>query len=266
MNRIVGLGVQSRGDTVPQARKPRRLFYIVVAFAMAIVVFVGFGPTFYFRAVTGPALHLPPLPSPLVWVHGFVFSSWMLLLLLQTTLVRNGKVNWHRKIGVVAVTLAALMVVLGSAAQVAQTRRDVAAHFKPLDVVAENTATISALLSMVIFAALIVAAVRSRRRPESHKRLMLLATVVLLQAATGRIAGVSALVAPVVVPFVPAVTFGLVDVFILALALHDLSTTGRLSRVTVWGALPILLVQAVSLTPFYGSAVATRFTLWLGNS
>ncbi len=35
--------------------------------------------------------------------------------------------------------------------------------------------------------------------------------------------------------------------------------------VGVWGAIPMLLLQAVSFTSFYASASATAFTTWLGN-
>jgi hypothetical protein len=101
--------------------------------------------------------------------------------------------------------------------------------------------------------------------PEDHKRLMLLATMILLQAATGRLAGVASVALHPLAPYVPVITVGLVDVFIVALAVHDLFATGRLQRATTWGAAPILLMQAVSFTSFYSSATATSFTTWLAN-
>lgn len=262
--RNAGAGASSGwASTVPTRR--RTAFYSTMAIAMSIIVVLGFGPTFYFRAYTAPALHLPPLASALVWVHGFVFTSWMLVLLLQTTLVRIGKVQWHKKVGIAGAILGALMVLLGTVAQVAQTQRLVAAKFIPLGVVNENLVTFGALTAMVVFGSLIGAAVRFRARPETHKRLMLLATVVLLGAAAGRIGGIAGFVMPGVGPFVPAISTGLVDVFIVALAVHDLRATGRLHRATIWGAIPIFLLQAVSFTSFYASATATSFTTWLGN-
>ena len=257
------------GRAAAPLRKRKRNFYstmtMTMTIALSIVVLLGFGPTFYFRAYTAPALHLPPLASVLVWVHGFVFTSWMLLLFLQTTLVRIGKVHWHQKVGIAGAILGASMVLLGTVAQVAQTQRLVAAKFIPLGVVNENLVTFGALIAMVIFAGLIGAAVRMRRRPETHKRLILLATMILLGAATGRIGGIAGFVMPALGPYVPAINAALVDVFIVALAVHDLRATGRLHRATVWGAIPILLLQSVSFTSFYASASATAFTTWLGN-
>ncbi len=262
MSSTLDLTLPSLERSTAQPRGRTRTFYLTMAIAMSVIVVIGFGPSFYFRALTAPALRLP---SAVVWIHGLVFTSWMLLLLLQTTLVRIGKVHWHQRAGIAGAALAALMVVLGATVQILQAHRDVAAGFKPLDVVEENSVLISALIMMVIYASLIGAAVRLRSRPEFHKRLILLATLILLGAATSRIAALCALVMPTLWRHVPFIDAGLIDVFILALAVHDLRAAGRLHPATVWGAVPILLLQAVSFTSFYDSDGATAFTTWIGN-
>ena len=40
----------------------------------------------------------PPAPTVL-WVHGAVFTVWMLLLTAQVLLVLRDRVAWHRKLG-----------------------------------------------------------------------------------------------------------------------------------------------------------------------
>jgi hypothetical protein len=40
----------------------------------------------------------PPVPKVL-WVHGAVFTGWMLLLTAQVLLVLRDRVVWHRKLG-----------------------------------------------------------------------------------------------------------------------------------------------------------------------
>jgi hypothetical protein len=60
-----------------------------------------------------------------------------------------------------------------------------------------------------------------RRDPQSHKRLMLLATINLLTAAIARWPVLQA---------GPLAFFGLTDLFIVALAVWDFRTRGRLHR------------------------------------
>ena len=83
-------------------------FYIGVAVALAITVFIGFAPTFYLKALTAA----PPL-SPLVWAHGLLFTSWIVLLITQAMLVAKNRVNLHMRLGVFGIALALAMVVVG---------------------------------------------------------------------------------------------------------------------------------------------------------
>jgi hypothetical protein len=235
-----------------------------MAVAMSVVVFLGFGPSFYLRVYFAPKLGLRPLASALVWVHGIVFTTWIVILVVQTTLVRVGRVRLHRRLGASGAVLAALMVLLGAAAQVAQTKRIVAAGF-PIDVVQENFLTIASLLGIVNFGALIGAAVWLRKLPESHKRLTILATVQLLGAATGRIAGLLAFFVAPLGPFVLVISIAMSDAFIVALMINDLRTSGRVHRATIWGSAAVLVLQAISFTTFYSSAAATAFTAWIGR-
>jgi hypothetical protein len=238
-----------------------------MAVAMSVIVLLGFGPTFYLRAYFAPRVGLPPIASTLVWVHGFVFTAWMLMLFAQTTLVRGGQVRLHRRLGVAGAVLAAAVVLVGTIAQVAQTQRVVSGGYQGgIGVVLENGLTIASLLAMLSFATLIGAAVVLRRRPESHKRLMILATVTLLGAATGRIGShILAPLAPSLVPFEGIIALVLIDVFIVALIIHDLRGSGSIHRATLWGSAPILLLQAIAFTGFYSSATATAFTVWVSH-
>jgi hypothetical protein len=241
------------------------MFYTGMAVAMSIVVFLGFGPSFYLRAYLAPRLGLPPIPSALVWVHGFAFTAWMVVLLAQTNLVRIGQVRSHRRLGVAGAVLAAMMVVLAAVAQVAQTRRVVAGGFGTVDVGQENFTTIATFLAILSFGALTGAAIWLRKRPEVHKRLILLASVQLLGAAAGRIGGILAAFAPVLSPFVLIIAIALSDVFIVALLVNDVRKDGRVNRATIWGSAAVVLLQAVSFTPFYSSNTATAFTLWVSR-
>ena len=89
---------------------------------------------------------------------------------------------------------------------------------------------------MLVFAILVGAGFNFRRRPDVHKRLMLLATVSILAAAVARL------------PFAimqagPLAFFGLTDVFVLACVFWDLITLKRVHRATALGALLIIASQ-----------------------
>ena len=95
-----------------------RLFYSVMAAAVILTVFCGFARTYYLTAWTGA-----PSLSPLVHVHGVVFTGWTLLFLAQTLLVAGGRTDLHRRLGTVGGGLAAAMIVLGYLTAVAGARR-----------------------------------------------------------------------------------------------------------------------------------------------
>src|SRR5262245_19634140 len=104
------------------AVRRRRLVFVGMAVGIAPVVLPGFPPGFYLRDYFGR----PPPPSTTVYAHGVLFTSWLAVLLLQTSLVAVGSVRLHRRIGVGGAVLAGVMVISGWLAQVDHTQRAVA--------------------------------------------------------------------------------------------------------------------------------------------
>ena len=91
-------------------------FFSGMAALILVPVFVGFAPTFFLRGtVRIPALQRDfmsvahPLPL-LVVADGVVFSSWVLLLIAQTSLVAADRVRLHRRLGLAGFGLACLVV------------------------------------------------------------------------------------------------------------------------------------------------------------
>src|SRR5918998_662628 len=76
-------------------RRRERLFYTGMAVAFVITVFAGFARTYYLRPYFGT-----PQLTPLLHLHGVVFTSWLVLLLAQTALVAANRTNIHRRLGV----------------------------------------------------------------------------------------------------------------------------------------------------------------------
>lgn len=111
-------------QNVPKVRPGRRYdnrFFSVMIALLLITVFVGFARTYFLAGV-----FRAPLPNTLVHIHGAVFTSWMLLLIVQTSLVSARRVDIHRKLGLAGFGLACLMVVLGVLAATDAVYRKVA--------------------------------------------------------------------------------------------------------------------------------------------
>jgi len=210
---------------LPQARHlSERRFFTGMAVAMAVTAFVGFAPTYYLSGWTGaPAL------APSVHIHGAACTAWVLLLVLQTGLIAAGRPDIHRLTGIAGVGIGALVFFSGIYVALHSVRR----------VHTEATAgtfadpyvfVVFPLAAVCIFAGFMVLGVANRHRPDTHKRLMLLATMSVLGPALARIVTRT-------MPVVPGAIGGLVllDVFLAALVVYDLATRGRLHPATLWG-------------------------------
>ena len=81
-----------------------RMFYSGTAIAMALIVFVGFAPTFYLRSYFGAPVSVTGLVTmtPIVQLHGLLFTMWVLLFVAQTSLIASRNVALHRRIGCAA--------------------------------------------------------------------------------------------------------------------------------------------------------------------
>ena len=224
--------VRSRSD---------RLFHVGMAMAMLVTVFVGFAPSFYLR----PAYTSLPL-SPLVQVHGVLFTGWMLLLLVQTMLVAGGRTAVHRRLGMAGAALApALFVVGATTAIVAARRGQPIKGIDPLAFLAIPLATI------LVFLAMVGVALWFRMRSDIHKRLILVATI---GALTPAIARMDIALGPLHGP--PLALF-LTDLFILPCLINDRLHLGRIHPAYVWSA-GILLASQV------GRLLIMRTDAWLG--
>jgi hypothetical protein len=235
--------------TVDLARTDRQ-FYSGIALLMAVIVFVGFSQTFYLRSFFGAPTTITGAATlvPMTIVHGLVFTAWVLLFVVQTSLVASRRVAVHRRLGVAGVVLAALMAVVGLATAFgAASRGSTAIGFTPVEFL------VVPFFDIVLFVGFMTAAVLRRRQKEAHKRLMLLAYVAIFPAAVARVPGVAALgPALFFLSFAPAV----------AGVIYDRWSRGKVSSIYWWGiAILILSVPgriALSATPVW-KAFASAF-------
>ena len=233
------------GVSMQARRMGGRSFYVCLAIAFAILVAIGFGPTFYLK----PVLAAPPLTT-LITLHGFMFTAWILLLIVQTTLVAKGRTDVHRRLGILGAILAAGMVVVGLKTAIAAVARGVSPPGAPPPL----SFFAIPFFSIVLFAIFIGLAIALRRDTATHKRLMILGTAAIMGAAIARL--------PFGAAGIPPVFFAIADLFLIAGIIHDWRTMGRVHRAYVWGGLLLVASQPFQLA-ILGTEAWIGFARWL---
>ena len=165
---------------VVSARGRRSLIYLSASAIFAALVFVAFAHQYYLASL----FKSPQLPT-LLRVHGAVMTGWVLLLVTQSTLVSAHRVQWHRQLGMFGAAWAVLVVIMGCAATLHASAREVRGHtdIAPLQL----TITGLELVQMLLFAGFVACAVWLRRRGDFHKRLMLLTIICMLPSIFPRL-------------------------------------------------------------------------------
>ncbi|HEX2817924.1 MAG TPA: hypothetical protein VHN39_16145, partial [Phenylobacterium sp.] len=159
------------------ARRAMGTFYVWMAALFVLIAFSGFAETYWMQIPAGTFTG-----SPLLHLHGLLYSAWTLFFLSQTWLAASGRMQHHRAWGVAGVSLATAMVFVGFATGIASMQKDVAGGHAQ----AARAFAIVPLTAAVLFAVLVAWAVVTVKTPETHKRLMMLATLSILQAPLGR--------------------------------------------------------------------------------
>jgi len=206
------------------------LFFSGMAGVALVAVLVGFARTYFLAG-----LFRAPLPNLLVHIHGAAFTSWIVLLITQISLVTARRVDLHRRLGQLGFALAVLMIVLG--VLIASDRLARHGTNPGVDSIEEVRAFYAVpMADILMFCTFIYLGYRNRFRPAVHKRLMLFATFSLLDAAFDR----WPVFDPYSVPLVNLICFGPLVLFMMG---YDVWSTGRMQRVTLWSTLFLFSVQ-----------------------
>jgi hypothetical protein len=205
-------------------------FFPAMSLLLIVFVFLGFAPTYYLRpAAAGP------IPGYL-HVHGAAMTAWFLLLLVQTALIATRRRAVHRRLGIAGACIAVVIVVLNPL---------VVAWSVP-HLLADNMSTqltalivVGDLLVIGTFLVLVGLAIRWRRYPETHSRMLLLASLAVSGPALGRF---SLNVAGTPLP-------GIIGLMVLPLlvVLHDRVMMKRVHPASAWGAAAIIGSLVVSI-------------------
>jgi hypothetical protein len=217
-----------------------RYFYFYMALACVAVAFLGFAPTYWLPMASGK---MPPMP--VVHFHGLLFFAWTLFFAFQTWLAASGQITRHRSIGMIGVSLATAMTIFGFLVTVSAMKRSAA-----LGLTDEGIAFAIVPLSGILFFAVVVTlAIAAVRRPETHKRLMLLASISLLDAAVARwFLTFLAPPGPLGPPPVPVTIPPAFVAYLLLVAamVFDWRTRGRPHPVYVYGGIALVTVKLLN--------------------
>lgn len=207
--------------------------------AIGLAIFIVFG--FLQFALRG---FVDPVAAPF-WVHahGVAMLAWLALLIVQPTLVSRDNLPLHRKLGWAGAALAMVITALGLFTGVAS----LVLHRFPPFFSPPYFLALTAVESLA-FGAMVWAAVRRRRTTAWHRRLMIGATIVILEPALGRL-----LPMPLIVGW-SDIPVGLIQLAVVGvIALYDRRTLGRIHPATKAIAAVVILVRAtiylLALTP-----------------
>ena len=185
-----------------------KYFYFSMSLLVAAVVVYGFSHT-----VNQRLIHANPAPPWILWLHGIVFSGWLVFFIFQSALIRTHNVKLHRRTGWFGAGLGALIPVLGISTAIVMDQF----NFTRLHVAQAKVFFSIQSWDMIAFTGAFWLAVYWRKKPEYHRRLVLVATCALTAAGFGRF------------PFLPAWGFYVgVDALILLGVARDLIVSRRI--------------------------------------
>ncbi|HEX2217999.1 MAG TPA: hypothetical protein VHG35_04300 [Gemmatimonadales bacterium] len=205
-------------------RRRDHRFFTGMALAAALTAFIGFAPSYYLRTFS----EAPPLRT-LVHLHGVAATAWMLLFVGQTSLVSAGRTDLHRRLGIAGVVVATLFVVVGYATSITAARLGVTPPGGPPPL-AFLAVPLGTLLSFAVLAAM---GLSLRRDRDTHRRLMLLATIAILPPAFARMRWLGA--------GGPPVAISGTCLFVLTCLAYDRAAHGRIHPAFLWGGLLLML-------------------------
>jgi hypothetical protein len=234
-----------------------RWIYVFMAGLFLATTLVGFIPDSIEMLAVVRAGQRPPLPAVL-HVHAVLMGLWLLLLLAQTSLMATGRRASHQKLGIVSFALMPAMVVTGLVLVPTMLRQiwsvdtsvlppPVAADIAQTKIIVTNIMLFQIRVGFV-FPLLVVWALMVRRKdPETHKRLMILASVLPLPAAIDRIPWL-----PTTLPESPFAVDVYMLLFILPMLIVDVVRLRRVPRAyLIWAG--VGLPFAIALNVLWGT-------------
>lgn len=201
--------------------------------AIGLALFIVFG--FLQFALRG---FVDPVAAPFwVHLHGVLMLAWLGLLIVQPTLVSQGNFARHRQFGRIGGLLALFITCLGIFTGVASLMLNRFPPFFSPPYFLALTVTES-----LVFGVMVAWAIRRRRATDWHRRLMIGATIIILEPALGRLLPI-----PLMGPWAePAVALCQL-VVVAIIASYDQRSRGAVHPAT-WAVAAIVIATRVSIS------------------
>lgn len=216
---------------------------------------IGFAKTFFIPVANG-RFHAPVA----IHVHGAFAFAWVILFVVQTSLVHVKRYRLHQTLGVFGLMIAAGISITMVPAGIFVVHRELAQGLGK----AAYSGLLGVVTSGLLFFALVLAGILNRNKPEYHKRFMLLATIVVLWPAWFRFRHYF--------PSVPRpdIWFALVlaDSFIVIAWIRDKLRHGKIHPVLKYAGAFVIIEQCLEVimfdTPGYRVAGRALYDLFTG--
>jgi hypothetical protein len=222
-------------------------FHLGMTLVMAFFVFAGFGMTYWFPLASGTFRPAPPV----VHLHGWVYSAWMVLLVAQAALVNFRNVPLHRSLGTFGIALATAVLFMGATITLLGLRGGMSRDVPSPDFFDAMYLSFMAILG---FGILFTLAIRNVRRPDAHRQLILFSILPLMPPGVNRFYMV-----PFGLPTIPVVPLYLtLNALAIAILVHEWRRTGTIGRYSLIGAGWLVLQQALHV-PVAGSEAFVDF-------
>lgn len=198
VTQAIGISTSAVATRESLADLAGRWIYVFMAGLFVATALVGFVPSSIEKVGAVQAGLRPPFPL-ILHVHAVLMGAWLLLLLAQTLLMATNRRAYHMQLGLAAIVLMPAMWIAGLILVPTMLRGlwsiDVTQLPPPqAEGIAAAKPFVTNILLMqirmgILFPLFVTWALLLRRKdPETHKRLMILATVLPLPAAIDRIA------------------------------------------------------------------------------
>jgi hypothetical protein len=227
----------------------RNRFPLWAAIALAAAVAVGFSRTYYLRWY----FELPPL-SRMMHIHGILATLWIALHYTQARLIAAHRVDLHQRLGIWGVVLGTVLTVHAWSFSLTSA---ILGHAPPGRIPLQFLSV--SLGSTFMFGLFFFAAIALRRRSEWHKRLMLLASLVLLVPAIGRIDGLMHVNFGTPRTVLPMLVTA---IFVIWACINDRRKRGKIHPAYLYGG--FVLVAAIPFRAWVGTTDAWMpFAEWV---
>lgn len=157
-----------------RTKRKKPSFFFVMAIVAMLAVFIGFSKTFFIPV--GEGTFTAPWP---VHLHGVFAFLWIILFQVQSSLIQFKKYYFHQILGMLGIFVAAGVFITMVPVGLFAVKKELGLGLGPT----AYSGFVGVLSSGLMFFTLVVAGIYNRKKPNVHKRLMLLATIVVLWPA-----------------------------------------------------------------------------------